>query len=181
MNSTAGHRHNNHNKQKFSARKRTAAKAQPRTPFEPSEARLLAFTIDTATAQVVKLEIVDEGGDRREISDEEKERLVRERSHGKLDEVLELAFEAGIACAIGEDFTPGMHAETDEEAELHHLLLARLMEHSAVEHLMRREALNRAVLEALIQNWISPAPAAVEGGTTTEGHQPDPTVPARTN
>jgi hypothetical protein len=141
-------------------------------------ARLFAFTIDADTAQIVKIESVGGNGGRHQISDEEKKSLVREGSIGSLKDVLQLAFEAGLACALGEDAGQGRRADADEDSELHDLLLAQLMEHSAVRDLMRGDALNRAILEALVQNWIAPQSAA-RGRMTTAEAQRDSAPSAR--
>jgi hypothetical protein len=149
------------------------------TDIDQSAGRLLAFTIDASTAQIVKLESLDAGGGRHELSEEEKNSLVHARGEGRLEEVLEQAFEAGIDCVLG-----GSEAdsgkESEEEAKLRHLLLTPLIEHSAAKRLLQREVLNRAMLETLIQHSMksqaAPAPAGPGSGLQTER-----TAPARAN
>jgi hypothetical protein len=145
----------------------------------PSAEKLFAFTIDASTAQVVKLEALDASGVRRELSEEEKRSLARAGGEGGLEEFVEKAFEAGIACVLGDD-EPERAAEPAEDAELRHLLLAPLIEHSPVKRLMQREALNRAILETLIRHATHKAPVLAEGGPTP-GPQLDRVAPAGAN
>lgn len=129
------------------------------TETAQSPGRLFAFTIDANTAQVVKLETLDASGARRELSDEEQASLVQAASEEGLEEFVEKAFEAGIACVLGEDQRQHKTDEPAEEAELRHLLLTPLIEHSPVKRLMQREALNRAILGTLLQRAMKRAPA----------------------
>lgn len=114
--------------------------------------RLFTFTIDASTAQVVKLEAEDASGARHELSDEEKASLAQAGTAGDLEQFVERAFEAGIACVLGGGESEEKAEEPAEEAELRHMLLTPLIEHSAARHLMQREVLNRAILGTLIQH-----------------------------
>jgi hypothetical protein len=112
----------------------------------------VTITIDAASAEVVRVEGLDATGTRRELSDEEKASLV---NGGRRDELLEAvvehAFEAGIACVLGDDEeeTP---PESPADAALRHQLLAPLIERSVVGRLRERAALNRAMLGTLIEH-----------------------------
>ena len=86
-----------------------------------------------------------------ELSDDEKVSLAREGSGEGLEELVEQAFEAGIACVLGEEGR-SQAEESEEDAELRHLLLTPLMEHSLAKRLLRGEVLNRALLGTLIQH-----------------------------
>lgn len=154
-------------------------KASNRTKSAPAGNRLFVFTIDADTAQIIKFETVDGSGDRHELSPEEKTALVAKGSEDRLDEVVEQAFEAGIACALREELSDpqnGEADETDEDAELRHLLLAQLIEQSGIKHLMQGEVLDRAIFGTLVQHAIAPAQAAAGAGTT-----PAPQARAHTN
>jgi hypothetical protein len=131
----------------------------------PSAMKLFAFTIDANTAQIVKLETLDASGARHELSEEEKASL-REGTEGGLEEFVERAFEAGIACVLGSGEGQDKVDESAEEAELRHLLLTPLIEHSAARRLMQREALSRAILGTLIQH-ATKEPAAAESSPAT--------------
>lgn len=150
------------------------------TEIAQSAAKLFAFTIDVNTAQVVKLEALDASGARRELSDEEKASLTQPGTREGLEEFAEKAFEAGIACVLGEDERQQRTDEPPEEAELRHLLLAPLIEHSPVKRLMQREALNRAILGTLLQRAMKRPSADAESAPPTAA-QPDRAAPARAN
>ena len=141
--------------------------------------RLFTFTIDASTAQVVKLETEDASGARHELSDEEKASLAQAGIEASLEQLVERAFEAGIACVLGDGEREDKADEPADEAELRHLLLTPLIEHSPARRLLQREALNRAILGTLIQH-ATKAPAAAEGSATT-GLQSDRAAPARAN
>src|SRR5215471_8136758 len=163
MNNASSFRHRSSARHKASDRRKSAQKEEKMTEADPSTNRLFVFTIDADTAQVVKFETVDAGGGRRELSQEEKKDLTRKSHEERIEEVLEQAFEAGIACALGEELSTAQADEadeTDEDAELRHLLLVRLMEQGGIKHLMKSEVLNRAIFGSLIQHAIESARAA---------------------
>ncbi len=115
----------------------------------------VTITIDAESAEVVRVEGLDASGARHELSDEEKTRLLREgRRDERLAEVVEDAFEAGIACVLGtgEAGEEESTREDAEDAELRHLLLAPLIERSRIRHLTERAVLNRAILGTLIEH-----------------------------
>jgi len=67
-------------------------------------------------------------------------------------DLVEEAFEAGIACVLGGDTEPVDVNESVEDVELRHQLLAPLIERSAVvKSWIERGALNRAVVNSLIE------------------------------
>ena len=171
MNSASRVRHQRSARQKASARRKSAP---------PPSNRLLVLTIDADTAQIIKLETVDgSGGRRHELSQEEKTALVAEGHQERIEQVLEQAFEAGIACALSEELGDPQTEETAEtaaDAELRHLLLAQLIERSGIKHLMQSDVLNRAIFGTLVQHSIESARSAAGRGTT-----PEPQERARTN
>jgi hypothetical protein len=127
-------------------------------------AELLAFTIDPSTAQIVKLETTTADGARRELTDEEKARLIKRRSGKTIERVVERAFEAGIACVID---GAGDGAEEDandssEDVDLTHRLLAPLIEHSPAKRLIARDVVDRTVLDTLIEHAVTSSPPAGE-------------------
>ena len=154
-------------------------KEEKMTEIAQSTGRLFTFTIDASTAQVVKLETEDASGVRHELSDEEKASLAQAGTEADLEQVVERAFEAGIACVLGGGEREDKTDEPAEEAELRHLLLTPLIEHSPARRLMQREALNRAILGTLIQH-ATKAPAAAESSPATGLHS-DRAAPARAN
>jgi hypothetical protein len=124
-----------------------------------SGGKFFTFTIDANTAQVVKCETVDASGASHEISDEEIASLAQQGSQ-KLEEALEEAFEAGIDCILGGEDGRGDTEESERDAELRRLLLKPLIEHSPAKRLLQREAVNRILLETLIQRSTKPATPA---------------------
>ena len=149
------------------------------TEIAPSAAKLFAFTIDANTARIVKLETLDASGSRHELSEEEKASLAREESANGLEDVVERAFEAGIACVLGGEEPQEKTEESAEDAELRHMLLTPLIEHSPAKRLIEREALTRAILGTLIQHATKPAADAES--SSTAGLPSDRAASARAN
>jgi hypothetical protein len=162
---TTGARRDSPVKRNAHDRKRHALKSPEST------AKFFAFTMDANTAQIVKLESLDASGASHELSEDEKASLARATSKEGLEEVLEQAFEAGIACVLGGEFAEDKAKESEEDAELRHLLLKPLIEHSAAKELMKREVLNRAILETLIEHSMKARPASAEGGRSGDLQQ----------
>jgi hypothetical protein len=138
-------------------------------PSAEPAATLFTFTIDARTAQIVKCESQDASGAHHELSDDEKASLAADGNGDKLEEIVEQAFEAGIACVLGGG-GKGQTQESAEDAELRHLLLTPLIEHSPARRLMQHEVLNRAILGTLIQHSMKPA-ADTGGSGPTAGLQ----------
>jgi hypothetical protein len=112
----------------------------------------LAFTLDTSSGEVSKLESVDAAGHRSELSAKEKADLAKGTRELDLEALIEQAFEAGIACVLGEEDKNG--SETKEDADLRRILLKPLIEASSAAKLMRAEVLRRAIVQTLIQDTI---------------------------
>ena len=190
MTTPVGPRHNHSLKQKVpvgkvpvgrrkAQKEENMRKEEKMTEIAQSAGKLFTFTIDASTAQVVKLETEDASGARHELSDEEKASLAQAGGDGDLEQIVERAFEAGIACVLGGGVSEDKADEPADEAELRHLLLTPLIEHSPAGRLMQREALSRAILGTLIQH-ATKAPAAAEGSPAS-GLQSDRAAPARAN
>jgi hypothetical protein len=75
-------------------------KSSPPTSEPSPNADLLSITVNAKTGQIVKVESVDDAGVRRDLSDERKADLAKERGKDTLEALLERAFEAGIACVL---------------------------------------------------------------------------------
>jgi hypothetical protein len=162
VNMTAGARRKGV-RQKTSNPNEASPKEQKMAKDNQSGGKLFTFTIDAATAQVVKFETVDASGTSHEISDEERANLAQQGSQ-KLEQALEEAFEAGIDCVLGGRDRQSETEEPEKDAELRHLLLTPLIEHSPAKHLLQREAVNRVLLETLIQRSTKPSPPTPTGG-----------------
>lgn len=138
-------------KRSESSREAPRARSPGRGPAPSMGAGLVAFTIDTDSGGLVKVEAVDEGGGRRELKIEELTTLA-DANRQTLHDIIEKTFEAGIASVLDERAEESFQDESAEDAELRRLILRPLIEKSAVRHLMRREALGRAILATLIQD-----------------------------
>jgi hypothetical protein len=114
--------------------------------------KFVAVTIDTESAQVVRVEGQDTTGARFELTVDEKINLTARDSHDRLENLVEEAFEAGIACVLGGDTTLDDANESPEDAALRHQLLAPLIERSAVKHWLQPAVLKRAIVSNLIEN-----------------------------
>ena len=112
---------------------------------------LFVFTMSAKTGQIVKFESVNGAGARHEISEDEWRKLAKQKTEATLEKLLEEAFEAGIACALGSEDDSDEEDETAEHADLRQLLLKPLFEQSAAARLMRRSVLRQAILQSLIQ------------------------------
>jgi len=153
---------NESNKPGASDKKGSASKSSAQTSKPVSDLDLLTVTIHAKTGQIVKIEGVDSAGRHHELSDEEKTNLAREKSKATLEDIIEQAFEAGIACVLGDEDGKDDSPESANDADLRRLLLRPLIEDGAAERLMQRDLLNRAMLTTLIQNSTSSRPGPGE-------------------
>ena len=128
---------------KSSARKSSAHTSEPHPD-------LLTVTIDAKTGQIIKIEGVNGTRARHELSEAEKASLAKKMGKATLEAIIEEAFEAGIACGLGEGADEDEPVESEKDANLRHLLLRPLIENSAAKRLMRRDVLSRAILKTLI-------------------------------
>ena len=149
-------------KQRPPDKKGSAPQSSAHTSESSPDPDLLAITINVKTGQVVKIEAVNGTGAHHELPDEEKASLAKETGKTTLVAIVEQAFEAGIACGLGDASHEDDLRESEEDAKLRHLLLRPLIENSAVRRLMRRDVLSRAILKTLIQDTPSSRPEAQE-------------------
>ena len=147
---------------------------------------LFAFTIDASTGQITKLEKVDSAGTRRPLSEQDKISLQSSKSWHTLEAIVEQAFEAGIACLLGNGDEKNEAQELEDEAEVRRTLLQALMERSRMMTLLQRSVLGQAILAtALHQVTASQASEAEDSsaqqksGAAVEPHQPGSTGPAQ--
>jgi hypothetical protein len=129
-----------------------------------SGVKLFTFTVDAKTAEIVKFESFDASGARCELSDDEKSSLAKKGNGDELEDLVEQAFEAGIACVLGEG-AGSQIKESEEDAELRHLLLIPLIERSLAKRLLKGEVLNRTLLDTLIQHSMKMSADTAVGGS----------------
>ena len=154
------------------AKRRAGKNPAPKSP-SASElapgADLFTITIQAKTGQIVKIQSAEGGGGRKELSDQERADLLMKASKDTLEALIEQAFEAGIACVLGDAIGRGEAEESEEEADLRHLLLAPLIRHSPVQRLMQREVLSRAFLGTVVQHALDPV--SPEGSSSAQQRQ----------
>jgi len=95
----------------------------PNTSELAPDSDLLTITIQAKTGQIVKIQSAEGGGGRNELSDQERADLLKKGSKDTLEALIEQAFEAGIACVLGDVIGRSEAEESEEEADLRHLLL----------------------------------------------------------
>jgi hypothetical protein len=140
--------------------------AEPAKPVSTTQAaprsQRLAFTLDTSTGEISKIENVDSSGQRRELSKAEKLDLAKEHRGVGVEALLERAFEAGIASLLDDEDGKEDENETEEEAGVRRILLQPLMERTFAAHAMRREVLRQAIVQSLIRDVASPGESESE-------------------
>ena len=129
---------------------------------------LFAFTIDAGTGQITGLEKVDSSGARRQLSEQDKASLQASKSWHTLEAIVEQAFEAGIACALGNEDEKEEAQESDDEAEVRRALLLPLMERSRTMTLLQRSALGQAILATALQQVTAPHASEAEGSSAQQ-------------
>jgi hypothetical protein len=129
---------------------------------QASPSRRLGFTLDASTGEIIKIENVDSAGQRRELSKAEKQDLAKERLGGGVEALLERAFEAGVACLLGDEDGEEEKSETEEEAGVRRVLLQHLMERTLAAQALRREVLRQAIVQTLIRDVTSSAESESE-------------------
>jgi hypothetical protein len=114
-----------------------------------------AFTFDASTGTVITFESVDLAGRRHKLSKSEKADLAKESNGPSVEALLESAFEAGIACILGDGKQgKATEHETKDDEDLRRILLKPLIEESSAAQLMRREVLRQAIMQSLIEDVI---------------------------
>jgi hypothetical protein len=129
----------------------------------------LALTFDVNTGTVVTFESVDPAGRRHKLSKSEKIDLAKENHVPTLEVLIENAFEAGIACVLGDGRQAGAtEPETQDDEDLRRLLLRPLIERSTAARLMKREMLRQAIVQTLLEDVAKSADSPTEGKSTEQ-------------
>src|SRR6516165_11048055 len=154
------------------AKRRAGKNPAPKSPTASElapDADLLTITIQAKTGQIVKIQSAGDSGGGNELSDQERADLLKKASKDTLETLIEQAFEAGIACVLGDAIGRSEAEESEEEANLRHLLLDPLIRHSPVQRLMQREVLSRAFLGTVVQHALDPV--SPEGSSSAQQRQ----------
>lgn len=125
----------------------------------------MVFTLDTTTGGVLKLEVVDAAHIPREITSAERLELAR-KFHGDVDELLERAFEAGVAALLDGDRAKEERDETDDEASVRRILLEPLLEETFAARDARRASIRKAIILSLIEDVAAARGADAEQATS---------------
>ena len=162
----------------------------PKVPSEekPSSAGgsgLFAFTLDASTGQITRLEKVDSGGARRQLSEQDKASLQPGPSWPTLEAIIEQAFEAGVDCVLGNEDEKDEAQELEDEVEVRRILLLPLMERGRMMALLQRSVLGQAILATALQQITAPhtseaegSPAQPKSGAAVKPHQSGTAGPA---
>ena len=138
------------------AKRRAGKPKSPSTSEDAPDSDLFTITIQAKTGQIVNIQRAEGGGGHNELSDQERADLLKKASKDTLEALIEQAFEAGIACVFGDAIGRREAEESEEEADLRHLLLEPLIRQSPVQRLMQREVLSRAFLGTMVQHALDP-------------------------
>ena len=127
----------------------------------PDNSDLLTVTLHAKTGQIVKIERANGPRAHHELSEKEKADLAKVSGKATLEAIVEQAFEAGIACALGDEADEGDEdepPESEKDTNLRYLLLRPLVDNSEAKRLLRRDVLNRAILKTLIHHANGTSP-----------------------
>lgn len=136
---------------------------KPRSETESGASDFITITIEAASGRVVRVEGADAAGARRELSGDDKSRMLA-KAEGAVEDLVERAFEAGLEFLLDQESEDEAELESElesEDAELRRLLLRSLMAGATAKRLMQREALSRAIAGTLIKQAVG-----AEGGRT---------------
>ena len=119
-------------------------KDQPAPKHEPARhvagdgTEQIVFTMRAPSGEVVKVEKVDAGGNRHELSREDISGLVGKNEVNEIEDALDEAFEAGICCLLDPRSEVEERPETGDEVALRRELLTLIVGAGARRRLQRR-------------------------------------------
>jgi hypothetical protein len=119
-------------------------KEQPAPKHEPARfaagdgTEQIIFTIRAPAGEVVKVEKIDVGGNRRDLSKEEIAGLVGKSEENEIEDALDEAFEAGIRSLLDPRSEVEESPETGDEVALRRELLTLIVGAGARRRLQRR-------------------------------------------
>jgi hypothetical protein len=138
------------------------AAKRPAASSANSDAQVVV-TLKVSDGSILKVEAVDSGGARHDLTAADAATFLGDRSTGTVAGLVHQAFEAGIACILdelnGESGADDASDENGDDALLHEELLGALIEQSPARRLLRREVLNGALLGTIFSEASGAAPA----------------------
>ena len=117
-----------------------APKHEPGRPAEGEGTEQIIFTMRAPTGEVIKVEKIDVGGNRRELSKEEIANLVGKNEVSEIEDALDEAFEAGIRSLLDPRSEDEESPETGDEVALRRELLTLIVGAGVRRRLQRRIA-----------------------------------------
>jgi hypothetical protein len=145
----------------------SARRSRPssRIPRKRKEEALVIVTLRASNGSIVKIEGMEPGGERHQMSAAEAAQLLGDRTKSTVEGLVHEAFEAGLACVLDDrpnGASDEASGESQEYAALHDDLLDDLIEHSPAKRLLSRDVLHGAVLRTIISEAAAAAPPAAE-------------------
>jgi hypothetical protein len=121
-------------------REQSAPKHEPGRSAESTGIEQIIFTMRAPAGEVIKLEKIDVGGNRRELSKEEIANLAGENEGSEIEDALDEAFEAGISSLLDpiEEEEEEESPETGNEVALRRELLTLIVGAGVRRRLQRR-------------------------------------------
>ena len=116
----------------------TASKHEPARHVAGNGTEQIIFTMRAPGGEVVKVEKVDAGGNRQELSKEDIAGLVGKNEVNEIEDALDEAFEAGISSVLDPDSEVEENPETADELALRRELPTLLVGSSVRQRLQRR-------------------------------------------
>ena len=102
------------------------------------ETKQLIFTLNAASGAIIKIELVDTAGKRKDIAREETVALAGKDNLHEIEAALDEAFEAGISSVFEPTDDDEPSDETEEEKELRRVLLMHLIGRNVRRRLQHR-------------------------------------------
>ena len=129
------------------------------TQSSPNEG-LITATIEAATGRIVEVRSINASGASAELTTDRRARLSKQSGDATLEDLVEQAFEAGIACVLGDEGPEASESDDEEDIALRRQILRPMIENSAARRLVQKEVLGRAIVGTLIQRAATKAPEA---------------------
>jgi hypothetical protein len=127
-------------------------------PQPSSNGGFITATIEAATGKIIAVRSTDQDGESSELTTDSRAWLSKQIGEASLEDLFEEAFEAGIACVLGDGAEDAEPAESDEDVALRQQILRPMIENSAARRLLQKEVLGQAIIGTLIRKTVAGAP-----------------------
>ncbi len=146
---------------------RRASKAADTTP--QSEPGRISATFDVATGKIVEVLSIGAAGAPEKLTPNRRVALSKQTGDATLEDLFGEAFEAGIACVLGDDAEDGEEDETGDTAadvSLHRQILRQMIERSTAQRFTQNDVLGRAIVRTLLQKAAAGSHPKTRAGAT---------------